>query len=253
MDPARAPVIVGGALVVREVLRRYGLPGLDFSERDLLDGVALEAGARCRSGNNLRAQAFMYMLAQSTIWRSPEMSITEQIDPRFSRPAPTASTASTRRSRSRSSTWASAPSAAPSATSTPRSTTAGSPAPRGSRASRSRTRTCTRTCCRPSSSTPSATPRSPSRPSEAQVEGDRRHASRARSRSRASRSPATLTGTIVGPKTDPYGNERYGLKLETTVDRTAFGITWNADMPNGTKALSDEVTLKADLSLVKAA
>jgi polyisoprenoid-binding protein YceI len=65
--------------------------------------------------------------------------------------------------------------------------------------------------------------------------------------------PATLTGTIVGPRTDPYGNERYGLKLETAIDRTAFGITWNADMPNGTKALSDEVTLKADLSLVKAA
>ena len=65
--------------------------------------------------------------------------------------------------------------------------------------------------------------------------------------------PATLTGTLVGPTTDPYGNERYGLDLETTVDRTQFGITWNNDMPNGTKALADEVTLKADLSLVKAA
>jgi polyisoprenoid-binding protein YceI len=64
---------------------------------------------------------------------------------------------------------------------------------------------------------------------------------------------ATLTGTITGPTTDPYGNERYGLKLETTVDRTQFGILWNNDMPNGTKALADEVTLKADLSLVKAA
>ena len=65
--------------------------------------------------------------------------------------------------------------------------------------------------------------------------------------------PATLTGTIVGPVSDPYGNERYGLKLETAVDRTEFGISWNAEMPNGTKALADEVTLKADLSLVKAA
>ena len=45
MDPARAPVIVGGAIVVREVVRRYGLPGLEWSERDLLDGVALEAAA----------------------------------------------------------------------------------------------------------------------------------------------------------------------------------------------------------------
>jgi exopolyphosphatase/pppGpp-phosphohydrolase len=36
-------VIVGGALVVREALRRYGLDGLEVSERDLLWGVALEA------------------------------------------------------------------------------------------------------------------------------------------------------------------------------------------------------------------
>jgi exopolyphosphatase/guanosine-5'-triphosphate,3'-diphosphate pyrophosphatase len=43
MDPARAPVIVGGALVVREVLRRYRLPGIAFSVRDLLDGAVLAA------------------------------------------------------------------------------------------------------------------------------------------------------------------------------------------------------------------
>jgi polyisoprenoid-binding protein YceI len=65
--------------------------------------------------------------------------------------------------------------------------------------------------------------------------------------------PATLTGTITGPVTDPYGNERYGVSLETAIDRTAFGITWNAPMPDGSNALADEVTLKADLSLVKAA
>ena len=64
--------------------------------------------------------------------------------------------------------------------------------------------------------------------------------------------PATLEGTIVGPVTDPYGNTRYGLRLETEIDRTAYGITWNTDMPDGTKALADVVTLKADLSLVKA-
>jgi exopolyphosphatase/guanosine-5'-triphosphate,3'-diphosphate pyrophosphatase len=43
MEPERAPVIVGGALVVREALRRYDLPELEVSERDLLWGVALEA------------------------------------------------------------------------------------------------------------------------------------------------------------------------------------------------------------------
>lgn len=45
LDPARAPVIVGGALVVREVLRRYDLRTVRFSERDLLDGAALRAAA----------------------------------------------------------------------------------------------------------------------------------------------------------------------------------------------------------------
>jgi len=45
LDPDRAPVIVAGALIVLEVLRRYRLPEIAFSERDLLDGIALEAAA----------------------------------------------------------------------------------------------------------------------------------------------------------------------------------------------------------------
>ena len=43
LDPARAAVIVGGALIVREVLRRYDLDEIEFSVRDLLDGAALAA------------------------------------------------------------------------------------------------------------------------------------------------------------------------------------------------------------------
>ena len=45
LDPARAPVIVAGALIVETVLARYGLDRLSFSVRDLLDGAALEAAA----------------------------------------------------------------------------------------------------------------------------------------------------------------------------------------------------------------
>jgi exopolyphosphatase / guanosine-5'-triphosphate,3'-diphosphate pyrophosphatase len=43
LEPERAPVILGGAVIVREVLDRYGLDGLEVSERDLLHGAALEA------------------------------------------------------------------------------------------------------------------------------------------------------------------------------------------------------------------
>ncbi len=43
LEPERAPVIVGGVLIVRELLRHFGLDALEVSERDLLDGIALEA------------------------------------------------------------------------------------------------------------------------------------------------------------------------------------------------------------------
>jgi len=40
LHPERASAIVAGALIVLEILRRYDLPGLEVSERDLLDGIA---------------------------------------------------------------------------------------------------------------------------------------------------------------------------------------------------------------------
>jgi exopolyphosphatase/guanosine-5'-triphosphate,3'-diphosphate pyrophosphatase len=43
LEPERAPVIVAGAVIVDEVLKRYELSGLKVSERDLLHGAALVA------------------------------------------------------------------------------------------------------------------------------------------------------------------------------------------------------------------
>ena len=65
--------------------------------------------------------------------------------------------------------------------------------------------------------------------------------------------PATLAGTVSGPVTDAYGNERIALRLETVIDCTEFGIDWNAPLPSGGFALANDVKLKADLTLVKAA
>jgi polyisoprenoid-binding protein YceI len=62
--------------------------------------------------------------------------------------------------------------------------------------------------------------------------------------------PTTLTGTIVGPAVDHFGATRVGLKLETVIDRTEFDMKWNMQLPNGEPALSNQVTLKADLTLV---
>lgn len=46
LEAGRAPVIVGGAIVLREVLRRYDLAGIQASERDVLHGAALALADR---------------------------------------------------------------------------------------------------------------------------------------------------------------------------------------------------------------
>jgi exopolyphosphatase / guanosine-5'-triphosphate,3'-diphosphate pyrophosphatase len=43
LEPERAPVIVAGAVIAAQVLARYGLDGLEASERDILHGAALDA------------------------------------------------------------------------------------------------------------------------------------------------------------------------------------------------------------------
>jgi polyisoprenoid-binding protein YceI len=65
--------------------------------------------------------------------------------------------------------------------------------------------------------------------------------------------PAAISGTVAPPMTDPYGKERIGLRVTTTVDRTDFGVSWNAPLPSGEPALADDVTIVGDLHFVKGA
>jgi polyisoprenoid-binding protein YceI len=65
--------------------------------------------------------------------------------------------------------------------------------------------------------------------------------------------PVSGKGTITGPAEDPFGNTKLGLSLETTIDRTQFGLNWNAPLPKGGFALSDDVTLTVELELAKVA
>jgi len=62
--------------------------------------------------------------------------------------------------------------------------------------------------------------------------------------------PVELTGTIADPITE---NEKLSVKLDTTVDRTEFGVNWNVPLPDGKPALADEVKLSAELFFVKEA
>jgi polyisoprenoid-binding protein YceI len=63
--------------------------------------------------------------------------------------------------------------------------------------------------------------------------------------------PVKAAGKIVDPAVDAHGNTRFGLTLETVVDRTEFGLNWNMDLPNGEPALANDVMLSVDLYFVK--
>jgi polyisoprenoid-binding protein YceI len=65
--------------------------------------------------------------------------------------------------------------------------------------------------------------------------------------------PVELRGTLSGPENDPWGNERIGLELSTTVDRTAFGLEWNAPLPGGGFLLPKDVALKAYFAATRTA
>jgi polyisoprenoid-binding protein YceI len=64
---------------------------------------------------------------------------------------------------------------------------------------------------------------------------------------------AEIAGEMSDPIADPYGGERFGLTLQTVVDRDTFGVSWNNPLPSGAPALSNEVTITAELQLSKQA
>src|SRR4051794_1813307 len=58
-------------------------------------------------------------------------------------------------------------------------------------------------------------------------------------------------GTIADPVSGPDGSERLGLSLEAIIDRTAYGLDWNAELPKGGRVLANDVTLLVELELAR--
>ena len=63
--------------------------------------------------------------------------------------------------------------------------------------------------------------------------------------------PVAISATVSEPNVDPFGRERVGITLEATVDRNEFGVSWNAPNQGGGNYLGDDVTIKADLALIR--
>jgi polyisoprenoid-binding protein YceI len=64
--------------------------------------------------------------------------------------------------------------------------------------------------------------------------------------------PVETRGTITDPHETLGGAIKIGLTLETVIDRTKFGLNWNAPLPKGGFALADDVTLTVELELAQA-
>ena len=62
----------------------------------------------------------------------------------------------------------------------------------------------------------------------------------------------TAKGTWLEIEADMTGNPRIGVDIDTTIDRTAFGLNWNAPLPKGGVALANDVKLSVHLELVPA-
>ncbi|MGH3009934.1 MAG: YceI family protein [Gaiellaceae bacterium] len=63
--------------------------------------------------------------------------------------------------------------------------------------------------------------------------------------------PVTISASVSEPNVDPFGRERVGVTLEATVDRNEYAISWNAPNQGGGNYLGDDVTIKAELALIK--
>jgi polyisoprenoid-binding protein YceI len=63
--------------------------------------------------------------------------------------------------------------------------------------------------------------------------------------------PVEARGTITDPHETLGGAIKIGATLETIIDRTKFGLNWNAPLPKGGFAVSDEVKLTVELELAQ--
>jgi polyisoprenoid-binding protein YceI len=63
--------------------------------------------------------------------------------------------------------------------------------------------------------------------------------------------PLEATGTITGPAVTLGDVTELGITLETVIDRTRYGLNWNAPLPKGGVALADDVKLTVELELAR--
>ncbi|MBD8703136.1 YceI family protein [Frigoribacterium sp. CFBP 13712] len=62
--------------------------------------------------------------------------------------------------------------------------------------------------------------------------------------------PVTLKSEFGGLVVDGYGQTKLGFSATTKIDRTAFGVTWNAALEAGGFTLGNDVTVTLEIQFV---
>ncbi len=63
----------------------------------------------------------------------------------------------------------------------------------------------------------------------------------------------TIPFTYEGAAVDPFGQQRIGFEGSTTINRSDFGVNWNAPLEAGGVLVSDKITLEFEVSAIKEA
>ena len=63
--------------------------------------------------------------------------------------------------------------------------------------------------------------------------------------------PVAVDVEFLGAATDPSGNERIGFEGKASVNRTDWGVSWNAALEAGGVLVSEKVTIELDVSAIK--
>jgi polyisoprenoid-binding protein YceI len=61
----------------------------------------------------------------------------------------------------------------------------------------------------------------------------------------------TIPVAFLGFGKDPWGNERAGFELNTTLNRKDYGMNWNKALDQGGYLLADDVKINVNLEMVK--
>jgi polyisoprenoid-binding protein YceI len=65
--------------------------------------------------------------------------------------------------------------------------------------------------------------------------------------------PVSIAFEFTGASQDPFGNQRVGFEGTTIINRSDFGVSFNAALETGGVLVSEKITLELEISAIKQA